>query len=98
LVREPIEASESGVRLRLRVLPRASKSELAGIRGDALCIRLTAPPVEGAANQALLRFLAERLGVRPAAVRIITGLTNRQKLVEVEGLAPAEAKARLGLS
>lgn len=97
-MREPIEASESGVRLRLRVLPRASKSELAGIRGDALCIRLTAPPVEGAANQALLRFLAERLGVRPAAVRIITGLTNRQKLVEVEGLAPAEAKARLGLS
>jgi len=97
-VREPIEASESGFRLRLRVLPRASKSELAGIRGDALCIRLTAPPVEGAANQALLRFLAERLGVRPAAVRIITGLTSRQKLVEVEGLAPAEAKARLGLS
>jgi len=97
-VREPIQASESGFRLRLRVLPRASKSELAGIRGDALCIRLTAPPVEGAANQALLRFLAERLGVSPAAVRIITGLTSRQKLVEVEGLAPAEAKARLGLS
>jgi uncharacterized protein (TIGR00251 family) len=97
-VREPIEASEAGVRLRLRVLPRASKSELAGVRGDALCVRLTAPPVEGAANQALLRFLAERLGVRPAALRILSGLTGRQKLVEVEGLSPEGAKARLGLS
>jgi len=97
-VREPIEESEAGVRLRLRVLPRASKSELAGIRGDALCVRLTAPPVEGAANRALLRFLAERLGVRPTALRILSGLTGRQKLVEVEGLSPESAKARLGLA
>ena len=96
-MKQPIEVTESGIRLRLRVLPRASKSELAGIRGDALCIRLTAPPVEGAANEALVRFLAERLAVRPAALRIVTGLTGRQKLVEVAGLAVSDAKARLGL-
>jgi uncharacterized protein (TIGR00251 family) len=98
VVNGPIEPTASGIRVRVRVLPRASKSELAGIRGDALCVRLTAPPVDGAANQALVRFLAERLGVRPAALRILTGLTGRRKLVEVDGLAPGEARARLGLS
>jgi uncharacterized protein (TIGR00251 family) len=98
MVNGPIEPTASGIRVRVRVLPRASKSELAGIRGDAWCVRLTAPPVDGAANQALVRFLAERLGVRPAALRILTGLTGRRKLVEVDGLAPGEARARLGLS
>jgi len=84
-----------GVRLRLHVQPRASRTEVAGRHGDALKIRLAAPPVDGAANEALSRFLAERLGVPRSAIRIAAGSAARAKLVTVEGVAPEEAERRL---
>ncbi|HEU5041725.1 MAG TPA: DUF167 domain-containing protein, partial [Gemmatimonadales bacterium] len=80
---------------RLRVQPRASRSEVAGTHGDAIRVRLTAPPVDGAANEALVRFLAERLGVSRAAVRVVSGETSRSKVVEVDGVDPGAARARL---
>lgn len=58
-------------------------------------MRLTAPPVNGAANEALVRFLAERLGVARGAVRVVGGATGRSKVVAVEGIGVAEARARL---
>jgi len=79
----------------VRVQPRASRDALAGERAGALVVRLTAPPVEGAANEALARFLGKALGVPPSAVRIVAGATGRNKVVTVAGLDAAAAFARL---
>lgn len=84
--------------LRVRVQPRASREGLLGVREGALVVRLMAPPVEGAANQALARFLGKRLGVPPSAVAIATGSASRNKLVIVNGLSAKEALARLDLA
>ncbi|HEX9203360.1 MAG TPA: DUF167 domain-containing protein [Vicinamibacteria bacterium] len=81
--------------LKVRVQPRASRDALAGERAGALVVRLTAPPVEGAANEALARFLGKALGVPPSAVRIVAGATGRNKVVTVAGLDAAAAFARL---
>ena len=93
----PISPTAGGVRLRLRVQPRASREELAGLAGGAIRIRLTAPPVDGAANEALVRFLASRLEVSRSAVELVGGRSGRSKLVEVTGISLAEAARRLGL-
>lgn len=90
-----IEPSAAGVRLRLRVQPRAARAEVAGIHGDRLRIRLAAPPVDGAANEALVRFLAETLDVPRAAVRLVSGAASRSKVVEVDGVTVARARERL---
>jgi len=81
-----IEESAGGVTFTVRVIPRSSRSQVAGVKGDALRVKLTAPPVEGAANEALIGFLAERLGVRKSAVSIISGEKNRSKTVRVDGV------------
>jgi uncharacterized protein len=87
--------TETGLTLRVRVQPRASKDALAGERDGALVVRLTAPPVDGAANEALARFLGEALDVAPSAVRIVSGAAGRNKLVSVSGIDVATARARL---
>jgi uncharacterized protein (TIGR00251 family) len=92
-----IERTTTGIRLRLRVQPRASRSELAGRQGDAIKVRLTAPPVDGAANEALLRFLASRLQVPLSALRLVAGGSGRSKTVSVEAITPEVASRRLGL-
>lgn len=79
----------------MRVQPRASRSEVAGPYGDALRIRLAAPPVDGAANDALVRFLAERLEVSRSAVRIEAGASGRSKVVAIDGIDPDTAARRL---
>ena len=82
--------------LSIKVIPRARRTEISGRRGDAILIRLAAPPVDGAANEALIAFLAERLGVPRRQITIVRGATSRDKTVAVEGLPPAEIAARLG--
>ena len=84
-----------GVTLRVRVQPRASKDALGGEREGALVVRLSAPPVEGAANEALARFLGRTLGIAPSAVEVVRGATGRQKLVAIAGLDAASARERL---
>lgn len=86
----------TGVRFAVRVQPRASRSEVVGIHGNALKVRLQAPPVDGAANAALVEFLAESLGVPRRAVRVVAGETSRSKVVEVDDLAPAAVERLLG--
>lgn len=93
----PVRPVDGGVRLLLHVQPRASRTELAGLFGDALKIRIAAPPVDGAANGELVRFLAETLGVPAAAVEILAGETGRRKTVEVRGMTVEAAASRLGL-
>jgi uncharacterized protein (TIGR00251 family) len=90
----PVSQRGDAVRFAVRVQPRASRSEVAGIHGDALKVRLAAPPVDGAANEALVRLLAELLGVPRRAVRIEGGQASRSKLVEVDGV-DADAIRRL---
>ena len=68
-----MEQTKGGVRLRLRIQPRAARTELVGLHGDAIRIRLSAPPVDGAANEALLKFLADKLSVPLGAVRLTAG-------------------------
>ena len=80
----------------VRVTPRASRDEVAGWREGALRVRLRAPPVEGRANESLRRMLAERLGVAPSAVQIVSGETSRVKRVRVEGMTESDVEQRLG--
>jgi uncharacterized protein len=75
------------VRFAVHVQPRASRDEVVGLHGDALKVRLRAPPVEGAANEALRSLLAEALGVGRAAVSVVAGTTARAKTVEVVGVS-----------
>ena len=86
-------AADGRLTLTLHIQPGAKTTEVAGEHGDALKIRLAAPPVDGKANAALLAFIAERLGVPKSAVTLKSGQASRRKVVEVEG-ASAEA-ARL---
>jgi len=93
----PIKSVPGGVTLAVRVTPRAGRNEIVGAQGEALKVKLAAPPVEGAANAALCEFLADRLGVRKSAVTIIAGRTSRHKVARVEGVTTDEARARLDL-
>jgi uncharacterized protein len=74
------------VRFSVRVQPRASNDEIAGVYGDALKVRLTAPPVDGAANEKLVDFLADIFVVGRQSVRIVSGESSRSKTVEIEGI------------
>jgi len=85
----------TSARINIYVQPRASKNEIAGMHGDALKIRLTAPPVDNAANTALVEFIAEKLGVPKGRVRVVAGATARRKVVEIAGMALEAAKAVL---
>ena len=75
------------------VQPRASRSEVVGLHGTALKVRLHAPPVDGAANDALVALLAERLELPARAIRIVTGATSRAKTVEIDGTTEAAVRA-----
>ncbi len=90
-----ITQAEGGVTFAVQAVPRASKDEIVGIHGDALKVRLSAPPVEGRANEALISFLAKRLGVRKSQVEIVAGATSRHKMIRVMGLSLQEAEERL---
>ena len=92
-----ITAVRGGVEIALHIQPRASRTEFVGAHGDALKIRLAAPPVEGEANEELVRFLAKTLGVTKSAVTIVRGATGRRKVVRVDGVVAATVAERLGV-
>lgn len=88
-----ITETADGVILKLHIQPKASKSEVVGLHGDRLKVRLKAPPVDGKANEELVRFLSELLGVPKSNIEILSGLTGRQKTVKIIGVT----KDKLGL-
>jgi len=90
-----LTSASDGARIRLRVLPRASRTEIGGVHGDTLRVRLQAPPVEGKANRALLRFLAGQLGLRTRDLVLESGAKGRDKTVFVKGGNEAELRQRL---
>ena len=77
------------------VKPRARRDQVIGLREGALHVSLSAPPVEGRANEALVRFLADVLDVRRWQVEIVSGLRSRHKIVRVTDIAPVELRGRL---
>jgi uncharacterized protein (TIGR00251 family) len=82
-------------RVVVHVQPRARRTEVVGPHGDAVKVRLAAPPVDGAANAELARFVAERLGVARASVRVVAGAAARRKVVEVDGVDGAAVRGAL---
>lgn len=82
-------------RLTLKITPGAPRDEVVGELGDAVRIKLRAPPVDGKANDALVRFLAERLGLHASCIRLVAGATGRRKVIEVLGLDADHARRLL---
>jgi uncharacterized protein (TIGR00251 family) len=86
---------ETSLRLRVRVIPGARRSEVVGRLGEAWKVRVAAPPERGRANDELIDLLARTLRVPRSSVRVATGHTTGQKLVEIADLTRAEAEGRL---
>ena len=92
---EWIEERGDSVRIRVRVQPRASRTEIVGEHDGALRVRITAPPVEGEANEALIRFFAKRLRVARSRIEVIAGASSRSKVLEVDGVTVDDVAGRL---
>ncbi len=90
-----VTEGKEGCTFQVRAVPRSRRDEVVGLYGDALKIRLTAPPERGKANQALQEFLAGRLGVSLSDVEIISGHTSRRKRVRVRGVSADAIRALL---
>ena len=90
-----IKEYPDGVAFKVKVQPRAAKNQLAGLHEDALKIRLTAPPVDGEANQALTEFLAKTFNVAKSQVELVSGHTGRNKVVRVSGVSLEAALEKL---
>jgi len=92
-----IHESPTGVTFAIKVQPRARKNAVVGTLGDALKVSLTAPPVDGKANQACIEFFAKLLKVPHSSVTIAAGQTSRNKVIRIAGLSAKEVEIRLSL-
>lgn len=90
-----IRDTPAGVEFDARITPRARKTEFVEIRDDVVVARLAAPPVEGAANDALIEFLSARLGIARRAIRIVSGERSRHKRVAISGMTAARLRGTL---
>lgn len=95
--RAVVHQAASGVRLEIRTIPRSTRASVDGMRGDRLVVRVTAAPVDQAANDAVVALLAEILDVPKSAVHIVSGATSRNKSVVIERVDAAAVRAKLGL-
>ncbi len=93
----PIRDTSQGATFAVRVQPRSSRNAITGEMGEALKLALTAPPVEGKANEACIEFLAKLLKVPRSSVTIAAGETSRNKVIRVAGLSAEEVRQRLGV-
>lgn len=81
--------------LKLHVTPRGSKNEITGWREDVLCVKITAPPVDGAANAAIIKFIADSLKIRKSQIELVSGEKSREKVLSISGLLDADIKSLL---
>jgi uncharacterized protein len=93
----PLQESGGSVTFAVRIHPRAKKNAIAGELGDALKLSLTAPPIDGRANQACIEFFAKLLKVPQSSVTIASGQTSRTKVLRVSGLAAEEVRKRIAM-
>lgn len=92
-----IQEHPDGVAIKVRVQPRAARNEISGLFGDALRLRLTAPPVDGAANASCIEFFAGLFKIPKSQIEIISGLTGRNKIIKLYGVKRDEVTAKLGI-
>ena len=92
-----IRETAAGVEIAVRVIPRARRSTIDGERDGHLLVRLSAPPVDNAANDALIAFLSEVLDVPKRSVQLVAGATSRSKRVAIQGMSVEGVRARLAL-
>jgi len=90
-----LRVNGASVQLKVRLQPRASRDEIGGAQEDALKVRVTAPPLDSAANQALVRLLADTLHCPKSSVRLVRGQTSRVKTLDIDGMSPEEIARRL---
>jgi uncharacterized protein (TIGR00251 family) len=81
-----IKSCKAGIQFAAAIQPRASRNQIIGIHNHCLKIKLTSPPVDGAANQACIKFLAKAFGISPSCVSIVKGETSRNKTIQFEGM------------
>jgi len=86
-----------GIELHLRVIPRASKNVIQGLHDGALKIRLTTPPVDGKANQALVKFLSKTLKISKTQIKLTQGETSRNKTLRISGITKQQLHTKLDL-
>jgi uncharacterized protein (TIGR00251 family) len=89
--------NEAATIFKIHLLPRASRDEICGLQGDAIKVKVTAPPIEGRANMALQRFIAEKLHLASSQVEIMAGKRSREKILKVSGISRAEVEKALGI-
>lgn len=89
--------TDGAVRFGLKVVPGAKRTEIVGAYGERLKVRVSAPPEDGKANAAVAEAIAQALGVKGNAVKIVAGFANAQKVVEVRGLGGEDVRKRLGV-
>ncbi|MEW6352059.1 MAG: DUF167 domain-containing protein [Thermodesulfobacteriota bacterium] len=80
-----LEVHKEGLALKIRVIPRASRNEVVGLRGDCLCVKICAAPTEGQANAELLRFLGKTIGLPPSSLQILRGKSSKEKVILIPG-------------
>jgi len=88
-----IKETERGIIIQVYVVPRSAKCEVAGVQGDALKLKLTAPPAEGQANAECIRFLSDILGIKKKQVKILGGHKSKRKSVAIEGIGRKDIEA-----
>jgi len=93
----PVKQTGEGTSLEVWVQPRAALDGVAGMRSDALKVKIAAPPVDGEANDALIRYLSKRLGIPRSRIVILRGHSGRRKTLLLQGLSAAETERLLGL-
>lgn len=92
-----VRDTAQGAQFALRVQPRASRTQVAGILGDAVKLAITAPPVDGKANEAVIAFLSDLLRVPKSSITIVSGETGRNKLIAVRGAGAEAVRNALGV-
>ena len=90
-----INPYKSGIRFSAIIQPRSSQNEVFGIHNNSLKIRLTSPPVDGAANKTCVKFLAKSLGMSPSKIRIVAGLKNKNKTIEIDDIDESDFQNKL---
>ena len=90
--------NEATITLKIHLLPRASRDEICGLHGDAIKVKVTAPPIEGKANKALQIFIAEKLNISASQIEIVAGQRSRKKTLRISGISRAAVEKALGIS
>jgi uncharacterized protein len=91
----PVKQSATGISFAVKVHPRAHKDAITGVIGDALKLALTAPPVDGKANQAVIEFFADLFAISRSSITIASGETSRNKVIHVSGISAEQVRQKL---